>query len=278
MESVIMAVNNQLARKQNFNSALTTFTVDGNEVKLSPQIVRQYLVSGNPDLVTDQEIVYYINLCKAQGLNPFVKDSYLIKYGTKNPAQMVVSKDTYFKRAEKMPNYDGMNAGVIVMNKETGEVIYRSGAFYLKSREELVGGWAEVFKKDISHPTRIEVEFDEYAGRTQTGALNQQWSTKGATMIRKVACAQALREAYPNNFQQLYIADEMGVEEPKENEIPKIDERTLKEIDKGTGAIRGMTLEELKEEEKITKPQEPPKFEPPVVDAEVAQEEEFSLV
>lgn len=271
-----MAVNNQLTKRNNFNSATTTFTVDGNEVKLSPQIVRQYLVSGNPELVTDQEIVYYINLCKAQGLNPFIKDSYLIKYGAKNPAQMVVSKDTYFKRAEKMPNYDGMNAGVIVMNKESGDVIYRSGAFYLKSREELVGGWAEVFKKDISHPTRIEVEFDEYAGRTQTGALNQQWSTKGATMIRKVACAQALREAYPNNFQQLYIADEMGVEEPKENEIPKIDERTLKEIDKGTGAIRGMTLEELKEEEKITKSQEPPKFEPPV-EAEVVKEE-FSLV
>lgn len=276
-----MAVNNQLTKRNNFNNALTTFTVDGNEVKLSPQIVRQYLVSGNPELVTDQEIVYYINLCKAQGLNPFIKDSYLIKYGSKNPAQMVVSKDTYFKRAEKMPNYDGMNAGVIVMNKESGDVIYRSGAFYLKSREELVGGWAEVFKKDIAHPTRIEVEFDEYAGRTQTGALNQQWSTKGATMIRKVACAQALREAYPNNFQQLYIADEMGVEEPKENEIPKLDERPLKEIDKGTGAIRGMTLEELKEEEKAQKQETPPVFNPPkepVIEAEVKQEEEFSLV
>lgn len=276
-----MAVNNQLTKRNNFNNALTTFTVDGNEVKLSPQIVRQYLVSGNPELVTDQEIVYYINLCKAQGLNPFIKDSYLIKYGSKNPAQMVVSKDTYFKRAEKMPNYDGMNAGVIVMNKESGDVIYRSGAFYLKSREELVGGWAEVFKKDITHPTRIEVEFDEYAGRTQTGALNQQWSTKGATMIRKVACAQALREAYPNNFQQLYIADEMGVEEPKENEIPKLDERPLKEIDKGTGAIRGMTLEELKEEEKAQKQETPPVFNPPkepAIEAEVKQEEEFSLV
>lgn len=218
-----MAVTNQLARRNNdFNTALTTFSVDGNEVKLSPQIVRKYLVSGNPEAVTDQEIVYYINLCKAQGLNPFIKDSYLIKYGTKNPAQMVVSKDTYFKRAEKMPNYDGMNAGVIVMNRESGEVVYRSGAFYLKKREELVGGWAEVFKKDISHPTRIEVEFDEYAGRTQTGALNSQWSTKGATMIRKVACAQALREAYPNAFQQLYIADEMGVQEPKgEEAIPQ---------------------------------------------------------
>lgn len=262
METRIMAVNNQLAKKEKFNNALTTFTVDGNEVKLSPQIVRQYLVSGNPELVTDQEIVYYINLCKAQGLNPFIKDSYLIKFGSKNPAQMVVSKDTYFKRAEKMPNYDGMNAGVIVMNRESGEVIYRSGAFYLKSREELVGGWAEVFKKDISHPTRIEVEFDEYAGRTQTGALNQQWASKGATMIRKVACAQALREAYPNNFQQLYIADEMGVEEPKENEIPKqVVEQNVKTKD-----------EEPKEEE-----QQPPKFEP-VIEATEVKEEEFSLV
>ena len=264
-----MAVNNQLTKRNNFNNALTTFTVDGNEVKLSPQIVRQYLVSGNPELVTDQEIVYYINLCKAQGLNPFINDSYLIKYGAKNPAQMVVSKDTYFKRAEKMPNYDGMNAGVIVMNKESGDVIYRSGAFYLKSREELVGGWAEVFKKDITHPTRIEVEFDEYAGRTQTGALNQQWSTKGATMIRKVACAQALREAYPNSFQQLYIADEMGVEEPK-NEIPK--QAVEQNVEK---------QEKPKENEENKQNDVPPVFNPPketVIEAEVKQEEEFSLV
>lgn len=204
---LIMLQNNIASKKEN---QLVEFSANGEKVKLSPAIVKRYLVNGNGQ-IDDQEIVYFINLCKSQGLNPFIKDCYLIKYGT-SPAQMVVSKDVFLKRAERNSEFDGLDAGIIVINNESGELTYRKGAFYLKDREEVVGGWADVFRKNVSHPTHIEVSFEEYAGRTKDGKLNSQWSTKAATMIRKVAITQALRETFPNDFQQMYSEEEMNVD------------------------------------------------------------------
>lgn len=203
-----MLQNNISNKKEN---QLVEFSANGEKVKLSPAIVRNYLVNGNGQ-ITDQEIVYFINLCKSQGLNPFIKDCYLIKYGNTLPAQMVVSKDVFLKRAERNSEFDGLDAGIIVINNESGELTYRKGAFYLKDREEVVGGWADVFRKNISHPTHIEVPVEEYAGRTKDGKLNSQWASKMATMIRKVAITQALRETFPNDFQSLYSEEEMNVE------------------------------------------------------------------
>ncbi len=51
------------------------------------------------------------------------------------------------------------------------------------------------------------VGFDEYAGK-KDGSLNSQWAKKPATMIRKVAVVQALREAFPDRFQGLYAQEE----------------------------------------------------------------------
>lgn len=203
-------LQNNIAKKDN-SSQLVEFTANGEKIKLSPAIVRSYLVNGNGQ-ITDQEVVYFINLCKSQGLNPFIKDCYLIKYGNSTPAQMVVSKDVFLKRAERNSEFDGLEAGIIVVNNESGELTYRKGAFYLKEQEEVVGGWADVYKKNISHPAHIEVAFDEYAGRKNDGTLNSQWSSKAATMIRKVAITQALRETFPNDFQQMYSEEEMNVD------------------------------------------------------------------
>lgn len=203
-----MLQNNISNKKEN---QLVEFSANGEKVKLSPAIVRNYLVNGNGQ-ITDQEIVYFINLCKSQGLNPFIKDCYLIKYGNTLPAQMVVSKDVFLKRAERNSEFDGLDAGIIVINNESGELTYRKGAFYLKDREEVVGGWADVFRKNISHPTHIEVPVEEYAGRTKDGKLNSQWASKMATMIRKVAITQALRETFPNDFQSMYSEEEMNVD------------------------------------------------------------------
>ncbi|WP_302805541.1 phage recombination protein Bet [Holdemanella biformis] len=203
-----MLQNNISNKKEN---QLVEFSANGEKVKLSPAIVRNYLVNGNGQ-ITDQEIVYFINLCKSQGLNPFIKDCYLIKYGNTLPAQMVVSKDVFLKRAERNSEFDGLDAGIIVINGESGELTYRKGAFYLIDREEVVGGWADVFRKNVSHPTHIEVSFEEYAGKTKDGKLNSQWSTKAATMIRKVAITQALRETFPNDFQSMYSEEEMNVD------------------------------------------------------------------
>ena len=186
------------------------YTANGETVKLSIATVRNYLVSGQKDRVTDQEIVMFINLCKYSGLNPWLREAYCIKYGNE-PATMVTGKGAFERRAEANPNYDGRDAGIIVATPD-GLIEYRNGSFHTPA-EEIIGGWCEVYRKDRSHSTRVEVGFDEYAGRKADGTINGQWAKKPATMIRKVAVVQALREAFPADYNGLYDAAEVNVDE-----------------------------------------------------------------
>ena len=146
---------------------ITTIKTDTGEIKLSSKIVKAYLVAGGGN-VSDQEVKLFIALCSAQKLNPFIKEAHLIKYGS-SPATMVVSKDVYQKRADKHPEYQGKKAGIIVLTAE-GKIDYRVGTFYIPSREELVGGWCEVYRKD-REPERVEVSLDEYVGKKKDGTV-----------------------------------------------------------------------------------------------------------
>lgn len=208
-------VKNTLARRLGAQNVI--YNANGQEVKLSTDIVRRYLVSGNASVVTDEELVMFINLCKYNGLNPWMREAYLIKFSDRNPATLVTGKEAFMKRAEAHPQYDGMDAGVIVWNGE--DVTYRDGTLVLDG-ETIVGGWAEVWRKDRSHSTRAEVSFNEYAGRKADGSLNSQWAGRPATMIRKVALVQALREAFPATYGGMFTAEEQNVEGIAETPIP----------------------------------------------------------
>lgn len=213
-----MAITNRLNKKEVITTEQgVNYEVNGEKINLTPQIVRNYLVSGNKENVTIQELAMFINLCKFSRLNPWLKEAYCIKYGNE-PATMVVSKEAFQKRAEENVNYDGQQAGIIVIDYD-GAIQYRTGSFKLPD-DEIVGGWAEVWRKDKTHSYRAEVSFDEYAGRKKDGSLNSQWAKKPATMIRKVAIMQALREAFPNNFAGMYSSEEQGVEDVHLNEMP----------------------------------------------------------
>ena len=182
------------------------FEIDGQEIKLTPKIVQEYIV-GTEAKITNQEFKLFTELCKVRKLNPFLREAYLIKYSEKQPAQIVVGKDAILKRAVLNPNYDGMESGIIVQ-KEDDSVEERKGTFKL-GNERLVGGWARVFRKDWTHPTYSSVSFDEVAQKTSNGSYNSNWSNKGATMVEKVAKVRALRETFVEDLGGMYEAEEM---------------------------------------------------------------------
>ncbi len=184
------------------NNKIITTT---GEIELTKEMVKKYLVRGNGN-VTDQEIVMFMGMCKANKLNPFNNDAYLIKYGSQ-AATMIVSKDVFFKRAIDNSNYNGMKSGIIVV--KNGEIIKREGHIKLKD-EELAGAWCEVFRKDWEYSIYQEVNFNEYAGYTKEGKLNSQWASKPVIMITKVAESTALRKAFTENLQGMYIAEEIS--------------------------------------------------------------------
>lgn len=192
------------------------FEVEGQEIKLSKKIVQEYIV-GTDVPITNQEFKLFTELCKVRKLNPFLRETYLIKYKAGTPAQLVVGKDAILKRAVLNPNYDGMECGIIVQ-KEDGTIEERQGTFRL-GNEQLVGGWARVFRKDWSHPTYSSVSFNEVAQRKNDGQLNSNWSTKSATMLEKVAKVRALRETFVEDLAGMYEAEEMQQEIPQQEPI-----------------------------------------------------------
>lgn len=191
-------------------SNMTVYSTDRGELKLSPAIVRKYLVSGG-GAITEQECMLFIALCKYQGLNPFLREAYCIKFGN-SPATMVVGKEVFTKRASKNANYDGMQAGVVVESDKGIE--HREGSLVLKG-ENLIAGWAKVYRKDFKIPIQAVASMDEYCRYKKSGEKMDNWEKMPATMIRKVAIVQALREAFPADFQGMYSQEEMPIDESK---------------------------------------------------------------
>ena len=181
-------------------------TIAGQSPALTLEIIKKYICPK----ATEAEAFMFLQLCQAQGLNPFLREAYLIKYSDSDPASIVVGKDTFTKRAEKQVSFDGFRAGLILRDNDQ-KVNYREGAL-LVDGEKLLGGWAEVYRKDRKMPFRCEVSMTEYEGKTKAGEVTRQWKKMPATMIRKVPLVQALREAFPDAFGGMYSPEEMGIE------------------------------------------------------------------
>lgn len=191
-----------------------TYEVDGNKVILTPSVVQKYIV-GTDSPITIQEFKFFSELCKVRGLNPFLKEAYCIKYGNQ-PAQIVVGKDAIIKRAVLNPEFDGIESGVIVIKDDN--ITERKGCF-VAPNENLVGGWAKVYRKNWTHPTYCSVGLEQVASRKKDGSLNSMWASKPATMVEKVAKVRALRETFIENLGGLYDADE--VEQNNAVDVPE---------------------------------------------------------
>ena len=228
-------MNNEPNKNQEL---IVKFEVEGQEVKLTPKIVQEYIV-GTDVPITNQEFKLFTELCKVRKLNPFLREAYLIKYKAGTPAQLVVGKDAILKRAVLNPNYDGIESGIIVQ-KIDGTIEERRGTFKLND-EQLVGGWAKVYRKDWSHPTYSSVSFDEVAQKTGQGQLNSNWTNKGATMVEKVAKVRALRETFVEDLAGMYEAEEMQTEIPQQSNIIEVQN----EIEEQSENIKEVSMNEL---------------------------------
>lgn len=224
-QPAVQPQSQQQAKLQVTDKDIVTYEVAGQEVKLSYSIVRKYLTKGNAD-VTDQELVQFISVCKFNKLNPFLNEAYLIKFksarGDGN-AQMIVSKEALFKRAEACEQYDGIEAGIIVLRGDN--VVELEGCFR-QAKDVLLGGWAKVYRKDRRVPTVSKVNLSEY------DKGNSIWNEKKATMISKIAKVQALREAFPSQLGAMYAKEETTALEQQAKQVKDVD---CEEVDANAG-------------------------------------------
>ncbi|CAH0419389.1 phage recombination protein Bet [Periweissella ghanensis] len=222
---------------------MTSYEVNGNEVKLSMNFVRMNLVSGDNNAqnsVTESELTNFIMLAKHNRLDPFLKECYLVKFAGR-PAQMIVSKEAFMKRAESNENYEGFEAGVILLRNN--EIVEQKGSFFL-SDDKIVGGWAKVYRKDRKKPIESQISMQEFSKGQAT------WKNMPATMIRKTAIVNALREAFPQSLGAMYTEDDRALDDKTpaseevgqakaENLVNKFKKKNVKQEERKAEVVEG---------------------------------------
>jgi len=201
----------------------------GQEIKLTGQDVVEYISTDSS--VTEKEVFTFLNMCKYLKLNPFLKEIYLIKYKD-SPATFVISYQTLLKRAEENKNFNGYETEV------KGEIPNMTAR-------------ATVYRKDRSYPVKIAVNYSEAVKTVmdrQTKELRptNMWKSMPEWMLRKVALARALKEAFPSAIGNAQVSVSEIVD------IDSDDKRVQEEIKEGDGQkaideMYGVNEEETKE-------------------------------
>ena len=156
---------------------------------------------------TSEDIVRFMMLCQAKQLNPWVDDAYLLGYDTRDGAKfsLITAHQAILKRGEVSPNYDGMESGVVIMQRnedDTKTIVQREGDLVYEG-ESLIGGWAAVYRTDRTHRSYDSLKLQTF----DTG--QSRWKKDPAGMIVKCAEASAMRKAFPSQTGGLYNQEEM---------------------------------------------------------------------
>lgn len=181
---------------------IVKYNIGETEIKLTPSIVKEYVLGDSDANITMSEFKTFTELCKCRKLNPFIKgEVHLIKYDS-SPAEIVVGKDAILKRATLHPQFNGFKSGVIV-HTEQGKIEKRDGCFKLDS-DILVGSWCEVFRKDWDNRIYVSCTFSEIKNDS-----NPNWKIQPCVMAEKTAIVRALRTAFVEDLGGLYESDEI---------------------------------------------------------------------
>ena len=153
-------------------------------------------------LPSEGDCLRFANLCRGRELNPWTGDCFMIGFDSQNGPtfELITSYQALLKRAERSPNFDGLEGGIVV---QVGEALeHRVGCLRMDG-ERIVGGWAKAYRSDRRLAHEAIIDFKIY----DTG--RSRWKIDPAGMIAKCAKAAALREAFPNTVGGLYVQEEM---------------------------------------------------------------------
>lgn len=169
---------------------------------VSDAVIEDYLKSMGNSL-SDKHRTQFIQIAKAFNLNPFTREIYGIQYGPN--FNIIVGYEVYLKRAERSGLLDGWEV--------FSEGSQKDGDF----RATCI-----VHRKDLKHPIKRTVYFDEY------NQNNQMWKTKSRVMIEKVAIATTFRQAFPDELSGMPYTEAEHVEDaevekpsPRRDKSPK---------------------------------------------------------
>lgn len=172
-------------------------------VKLNPAIVRRWCKEAS-----ETEAFEFIQFCRFMGLNPYLHEAYLVKYGS-DPAQVIVDYHWFIRRTAQLEGYKGYRSGVIIQRGD--DIMEMKDAFCLPT-DRLLGAWCEVDIEGLS-PFRVALPLDQMQQTKRDGNPNHFWKKMPNLMAEKVVIAQAHRRADRTGILQgAYIEGETAQE------------------------------------------------------------------
>ena len=184
-----------------------TTTTEQNEV--TQALLLDYLKTMNKGL-NEQQTKQFLAVAGTFGLNPWKREVYAVTFKNKDGStdmSIVTGYETYIKRADVNPHYDGYDIefkGSFKKGKVTKQG--KTGSWQVDALVPVgeVSCVCTVYRKDRSHPIVEEVFFDEY------DKGNSMWQEKPRTMLKKCAIVSAFRKAFPFEFGGMpYTNDEL---------------------------------------------------------------------
>lgn len=220
MSTATMPPKNAIAAPSKGETVITYVPLgEREEIHLTLSRVKQFLCvpTKSGRMPTDEQVLKYMMLCKAQCLNPWVNDAYLVGYdGHDGPTfSLITAHQAFLKRAEASPEFDGIESGVVVTSDT--DLVERQGDLVLTG-EVLIGAWARVHRRDRRIPS-----YDSLNLATFNTNLSR-WKKDPAGMIVKCAEASALRKAFPSTLAAMYCHEEMDRQRESQH-VVEVDSR-----------------------------------------------------
>lgn len=166
---------------------------------------------------TDAEFKLFIYIANKYKLDPLLKEIWCIKRNSKEPAIIMTSRDGYLSIAHRSGHLDGLQSGTIENDKG-----------------ELVKAWCEVWRKDMTHPFKSEVNFSEYKQN------NFIWQKYPSAMLIKVAEVFAMKRAF--SISGVLTQEEIGYVEGKAPEEISDEERQHPYSEDSVDHLKGQIL------------------------------------
>ena len=205
----------------------------------------------------DNELKFFLTVCKHVQLDPFKKQIYAVKRRNWNPDKkaydesMVIQTgiDGFRTIAERTQKYAGSKAPRFTY-KENGTL--ESAIVVVK---KLIGG--QIVE------TEAEAYYDEYVQKVKNKETNQmepnkQWQTMPRLMLGKCAEALALRKAFPDDLSGLYSEEEVQTiqsHDVETNTEEMASDEDIKELSQNI-EWSGVPAEKFYTADGVTKPEE----------------------
>jgi phage recombination protein Bet len=207
LKEVIMVTADVEEKKPSVDEKSVTYVPMGTResMTLTVAYVKNFLATPTRSgrMPTNGDIVKFMMLCKARGLDPWQGDAYLTGYDNEDGSatfNLITAVQALLKRAELCDEFDGIESGIVVM--QDGKIEERQGTITMEG-EVLLGGWARCYRSDRKAAFYQSVPLSVYDTK------RSRWKKDPTGMIQKVAKAHVLREAFPNHLAGLKTFDEM---------------------------------------------------------------------